>query len=172
MKRILITGLASVALIICTGCASIIQGSHKTVQISSNPSGAKFTIYNKAGKAIDSRATPASVSLDRSSGYFSKENYKVVFEMPGYYTGETYLKGSINGWYFGNLVFGGLIGLLIVDPATGAMWTLDPKELTYNLVQAQPGLNAEEIKAAQLKANPDPDAKPKEPATTDKETGS
>lgn len=27
-----------------------------------------------------------------------------------------------SGWYVGNVVFGGLIGLLIVDPATGAMW--------------------------------------------------
>ena len=160
MKAITIVPLLAMTLILCSGCASIIQGSHKTVQISSNPSGAKFTIYNKAGKVIESRATPASVSLERSSGYFCKENYKVVFEETGYYTGETELKGSINGWYFGNLIFGGLIGLLIVDPATGAMWTLDPQELTYNLVQTQPGLSPEEIKAAQLKANPVEPPKP------------
>jgi hypothetical protein len=35
------------------------------------------------------------------------------------------LTAKINGWYFGNLLFGGIIvGMLIVDPATGAMWTL------------------------------------------------
>jgi hypothetical protein len=32
----------------------------------------------------------------------------------------------VNGWYFGNIIFGGLIGLLAVDPATGAMYTLKP----------------------------------------------
>lgn len=32
---------------------------------------------------------------------------------------------KLNGWYMGNIVFGGLIGLLIVDPATGAMYKLD-----------------------------------------------
>ena len=160
MKQILIAVLASAVLMVGTGCASIIQGSHKNVQISSNPSGAKFTIYNKAGKAVEARTTPATVSLERSSGYFSKEDYRLVFEQAGYFTGETKLKASVNGWYFGNIVFGGLIGLLIVDPATGAMWTLDPKELTYNLVQTQPGLSPEEIKAAQEKANPVEPPKP------------
>ena len=168
MKKIIITSLASIALVLGTGCASIIQGSHKTVQINSNPSGAKFTIFNEEGKAIESRNTPASVSLERSSGYFKAENYKLVFEETGYYTGETRLKGSINGWYWGNFVFGGLIGLLAVDPATGAMWTLDPKETTYTLVPVQPGLSPEAIKAAQEKANPDPNGKTKEPVKSNK----
>lgn len=34
------------------------------------------------------------------------------------------LSADISGWYFGNILFGGLIGMLIVDPATGAMWKL------------------------------------------------
>jgi len=38
----------------------------------------------------------------------------------------------LDGWYIaGNLLFGGLIGYFIVDPATGAMWTL--KNLHANL---------------------------------------
>jgi hypothetical protein len=32
----------------------------------------------------------------------------------------------MDGWYLGNIVFGGLVGLLVVDPLTGAMWKLDP----------------------------------------------
>jgi len=39
------------------------------------------------------------------------------------------LECSVNGWYFGNLFIGGLIGMLIVDPATGAMYRLDRKEV-------------------------------------------
>jgi hypothetical protein len=31
----------------------------------------------------------------------------------------------MDGWYIGNILFGGLIGILIVDPLTGAMWKLD-----------------------------------------------
>ena len=35
------------------------------------------------------------------------------------------LTPSLNGWYIGNLLFGGLIGFLIVDPLTGAMYRFD-----------------------------------------------
>ena len=36
---------------------------------------------------------------------------------------------KLNGWYFGNLIIGGLIGMLIVDPATGAMYRLESKDI-------------------------------------------
>jgi hypothetical protein len=36
----------------------------------------------------------------------------------------------------GNIVFGGLIGLLIVDPATGAMWKLEETQV-INLAKNQ-----------------------------------
>lgn len=149
------------ALAVCvfgTGCASIVDGGDKTVHFNSTPPGAKFTIYNKKGEAVESRTTPANVTLKRSSGYFSGIQYLVKFEAPGYYPGEIGLKSSMNGWYFGNIVFGGLIGILIVDPLTGAIFTL-PKDFNYNLVPSDPPLSPEELKAAQLKANT-PETKP------------
>ncbi|MDD5412721.1 MAG: hypothetical protein PHF31_15155 [Methylobacter sp.] len=42
----------------------------------------------------------------------------------------------MNGWYFGNLVFGGFVGILIIDPATSAMFRLPETfsaDLTANL---------------------------------------
>jgi hypothetical protein len=36
---------------------------------------------------------------------------------------------TVNGWYVGNVILGGMIDLLVVNPATGAMWTLTPKDL-------------------------------------------
>ena len=51
-------------------------------------------------------------------------------EKAGYRTSEVQISARIGGWYaFGNLLFGGLIGYLIVDPITGAMWTLTPTEI-------------------------------------------
>ena len=44
------------------------------------------------------------------------EDYKLVFEEPGYDTYETHVKSTIDDWYIGNIYFGGLIGLLIVRP--------------------------------------------------------
>ena len=40
------------------------------------------------------------------------------------------MSSRINGWYVGNIVFGGFIGWLIVDPLTGAMWTLDTEHVS------------------------------------------
>lgn len=47
----------------------------------------------------------------------------------------------MNGWYLaGNILLGGLIGWIIVDPITGGMWTLSPEEISLNL----------KVKAAQV----------------------
>ena len=142
-----------------TGCASILDGGTKTVQINSNPEGATVTIFNKAGKEISVNTTPASIALNRG-GFYSTEDYKLHFEMPGYYPYEAHVASSIDGWYFGNIIFGGLIGILIVDPATGDMWTLSPRELNCNLVSSATSLTPEQLKAAELNANPVSKSKP------------
>lgn len=58
-----------------------------------------------------------------------------VFEAPGYEQEEIWLTGSREaGWCSaGNVVVGGLIGRLIVDPITGAMWNLGPEAVGANL---------------------------------------
>lgn len=38
----------------------------------------------------------------------------------------------MDGWYIGNIFFGGLMGLLVIDPITGAMWKL-PKIVSVSL---------------------------------------
>jgi hypothetical protein len=40
------------------------------------------------------------------------------------------IDGAVNGWYFGNIIFGGLIGMLAADPSTGGMFTLKPDTLS------------------------------------------
>ena len=44
------------------------------------------------------------------------------------------IEKQLDGWYIGNILFGGLIGLLIVGPATGAMWKL-PSEGSATLAE-------------------------------------
>ena len=142
-----------------TGCASILDGGPKTVQISSNPQGAKVTVFDKKGKEISANTTPTTLVLDRG-GFYSAASYKLHFEMPGYYPYETEVNSSLDGWYFGNIIFGGFIGILIVDPATGDMWTLTPRQVNCNFVATDSALTPEEIKAAELRANPAPAIKP------------
>jgi hypothetical protein len=116
-----------------TGCATIIARSSQEMTITSVPEGASVKINNKGGAAVHSGNTPMTVTLKKGRGYFKPERYTVVVEKPGYQTFRVTVEGEVNGWYFGNILFGGLIGLLAVDPATGAMFTLRPKEVGATL---------------------------------------
>lgn len=117
------------------GCATIISGSTQSLTIKSVPDTATLSITNKSGEKIHSGQTPATVSLKRSAGFFQAENYAITLEKDGYQPKTINVKGTVNGWYVANIIFGGLIGLLIVDPATGAMYSLSPDVVNATLQQ-------------------------------------
>lgn len=123
--------------IVIFGCASIIKSGPQTVSMTSNPSEARLLIYDvRKGNEILDAKTPYTATLERGAGYFKKAKYKIVIEKEGYKTKEILLEGSPNGWYIlGNLVFGGIIGWFIVDPATGSMWTLQPEDIKEDLAK-------------------------------------
>ena len=114
----------SVMIIMLLGCASIVSKSQYPVTFDSDPSGARLKIVNRAGDTIYEGASPTTLTLEASSGFFRGERYKVVASANGGSSTST-LTPTLDGWYIaGNIVFGGLIGWLIVDPATGAMYKL------------------------------------------------
>ncbi len=117
------------------GCASIIKGTTQNVSIKSNPTSAGVKVYkSEGGVLVGEGTTPYLVELKRGSGFFSGGRYRVVVEKPGHAKKEIEITASANGWYIaGNLLLGGLIGWLIVDPATGAMWSLEPDDVTIEL---------------------------------------
>lgn len=123
-----------------TGCASIVSKSQYPVMINSNPSGATVTIKNKRGVDVQKATTPATVTLAASAGFFSPANYSFQFEKEGCFPASTSLSAGMDGWYIGNILFGGLIGILIVDPATGAMWKLD--DTVYGNLSPDPNYKA------------------------------
>lgn len=116
--------LAVLAAFVLSGCASIVSKSEYAVAINSRPDQANFTITNRAGQQVHSGVTPASITLKSSSGYFRSETYTITFEKQGYAAHSYVLNSGIDGWYFGNILLGGIIGMLIVDPITGAMYSL------------------------------------------------
>lgn len=118
-----------------SGCSSIVSKSEYAVAIASNPDTANFIVVNKAGQQVHSGVTPATVTLKSSSGYFKGETYTVTFRKEGYPDKIFTMTSAVDGWYFGNILFGGLIGMLIVDPITGAMYNL-PKRIDVSLDQA------------------------------------
>ncbi len=42
----------------------------------------------------------------------------------GFADKELTVTGTVSGWYIGDILFGGAIGMLAVDPVTGATYTL------------------------------------------------
>lgn len=131
-------GLGAATLALLTGCASIVNGGPGTVFIATEPAGATFTI-SRAGSTITAMTgtTPSEATLAKKRGYFSGQEYILVVEKPGYQREEMRIKPTTSGWYYGNILFGGLIGLLAVDPATGAMWNLSPDNINLVLTPAE-----------------------------------
>jgi hypothetical protein len=116
-----IFGIASLC-----GCASIVDSRTPKISINSSPAGARVIVFDKAEKEVVTGTTPFVATLKRSRGYFQGADYKLVFELAGHKRTEAMIHSKVNGWYVGNLFIGGLLGMLIVDPATGAMWSLHP----------------------------------------------
>jgi len=125
MKTYLTSCTACVFIIFGTvGCASIVSKSSWPVTIRTNPAGANIIVKDEKGGAVHNAVTPATVTLPASDGFFSKAHYTVEIARDGYNPTTVNITPTLNGWYIGNIVFGGLIGWLIVDPATGAMYKL------------------------------------------------
>ena len=128
MKKVIL----AVVVFVMMGCSSIVSKSEYSVAINSVPNGANFEIINRSGQKVQSGVTPNSVVLKSSSGYFKGETYTINIVKDGFIDKTYTMQSSMDGWYIGNILFGGLIGMLIVDPATGAMYNL-PDRVDINL---------------------------------------
>lgn len=116
--------LSAAAAILLSGCASIVSDSQYPVSIQSSPSQAKFEVKDSTNRVVHTGVTPMTVTLDAGDGFFKKANYTVDFTAKNGKKSTQTVSPTLDPWYFGNILFGGLIGLVIVDPATGAMYKL------------------------------------------------
>lgn len=144
MQRVLSLCSSAALLLACsmlTGCATILGGgSHEPVSFASNTPDTKVRIVDNDRKEIVSQGAPCVVTLKRGGGYFSPAKYTAYASAPGQPERAVPVKAGFNGWYVGNIVFGGLIGLLVVDPLTGAMWDL-PDKVQIDFNKPPPGPN-------------------------------
>lgn len=84
------------------------------------------------GKIFEGK-TPTIVTLKSGGGYFRSKEYTVNVSKEGFGTKTVVLKGELNPWYLGNVIFGGLLGILVIDPLTGAMWKIQPEKVNVVL---------------------------------------
>ena len=121
----LVLSILAMQAVFSTGCASIMSTTNYPVRLNSTPNGANVVVAKANGDVIHRGVTPMVCVLKSSSGYFSPAKYSLSFSKEGYRETTIPLNATLDPLYGGNCLFGGLLGLLIVDPATGAMWCLD-----------------------------------------------
>ena len=107
-----------------SSCATIFTATKYKVAFNTNPEDAGITIENRAGEIIFEGKTPTTVKLKSSAGYMQREEYKITFTKNGYVTKTVFIAAELDGWYIGNILLGGIPGMLIIDPLSGAMWKI------------------------------------------------
>jgi hypothetical protein len=102
------------------------------VGVSSTPTDATVVVDN-----MERGNTPVALDLKR------KNQHTVRIEMDGYEPYEVTLTKSTSGWVWGNIVFGGFIGLA-VDAITGGLYKLNPAQVEARLAEETAELDADD----------------------------
>jgi hypothetical protein len=119
MRKAIVVALAATIVVGTSSCASIVSGTKQSVTVTSDPPGAEISIDGKAaGK------TPLAVDLRR------KEDHVIKGFKEGVGEATVTTTSTSNGWIWGNLLFGGIIGI-IIDVSNGAAKRFSPD--TYHL---------------------------------------
>jgi hypothetical protein len=124
MRITLLSLLCTVLLL--PGCATIWNDEYEPLWISSEPTGAAFTVGNHSG------ITPYNVQLERA-----QKDQPITWELDGYPKGEGVLVSRMDGAVYGNIVCGvaGLVGAFVcvlIDGANNDAWTYGTDQAHFN----------------------------------------
>ena len=114
-------------LFLVTGCGSVINGSHQSIPVTTNPPGATIT----ETQTQDSALSPSVLDLKRD------KDYVLTITKEGYETQTVKIQHVISGTAAGNLVGLTILGTAI-DNATGAAWDLKPENIVVTLTPLSP----------------------------------
>lgn len=127
MKSVLVVLLSLTVFLNGFACCTIMNGTTQKVGIASQPTGAHVMVDNQPRGV-----TPLFVELKR------KDTHIVRVEMEGYKPYEAVITRRVSGWVWGNIFFGGLIGLA-VDAIAGSINKLEPEQVRADLNEDEPG---------------------------------
>ena len=104
-----------VGVIAIAGCATIVKGTDQTVAVETpGIEKAECSLVDNKGTNYYVKSTPESVVVNRGDGPLT-----ITCEADGYKTTTTEFDEKFEGWTLGNIIFGGVIGV-VVDAASGA----------------------------------------------------
>jgi len=120
MRKIVPCIVAALGLVLMSGCATIVGGGpSQAVSFESTPASASYTVRSAEGLQMAAGSTPETVSLPRDN------EYQIEITLDGYEPRSTVLTRGINGWIWGNLFVGWIVGFGI-DFITGSAYKLEP----------------------------------------------
>jgi len=111
LKKVAMLLVLLMLAIVLGSCASIIKGTSQKIAIDSNVKGAKITVN---GKYIGT--TPAVVTLKNQS-----LDATVELTKDGYDKKVILIKSKTSGWFWANIIVGGVLGSS-TDSSTGGMY--------------------------------------------------
>jgi hypothetical protein len=103
------------------GCATIVSGTTKEITVTSNPAGARVTVDGGSTQIM----TPGKIILKRDTKHI------LTFAMDGCEPQTVVVEKKLNGWVFGNLLFGGIFGI-VIDIVSGSVNDLKPDTAHVN----------------------------------------
>ena len=113
-----------------TGCATLVKGSSQSVIVKTDPPGAICTLSRQGKEIAVVNPTPGTVTVEKS-----KNAVAVSCTRSGYLESAGTINSEFQAMTFGNILFGGLIGVAI-DAGSGAMNEYEPS-ITLTLIPAE-----------------------------------
>ena len=128
-------------LLALAGCATIVSKSQYSFSVKANEPGAIVKVYDEDGASVTWARTPGTVTLNAYAGVFSPASYRFVFEKPGFENDESFVTAKIDPCYWINLIciYSAAVGMLLVDPISGAMWSFDENVTIMGFLQPKGG---------------------------------
>jgi len=97
------------------GCATLVTDDHQSIVVTSDPPGATCQVREGGGPVGVIDQTPGTILVAKS-----RHDIAIDCIRPGYYPGAAVLESHFQDMTFGNILYGGTIGLL-VDTSSGAI---------------------------------------------------
>ncbi len=106
-------------IMLLSGCSTIIEGSTQTVNISTGMDKQIHAVITSSGGTMPV-ILPQALAVNKSSNDLVINIKDGNCVLPS----TTIVKSHLNPWFWGNIIFGGLIGST-TDSASGAAWEYD-----------------------------------------------
>jgi hypothetical protein len=124
----LLAALLAASLLGAARCATVAHGTTQRIEVESNPAGAVVSLSCVEGSVPNLGVTPIGIDVQRKS-----KSCAVEIAKEGYFPVNVPLQRTFSGVYVGNLLVGGVVGL-VADAASGAMYKQGPPIVRVDLV--------------------------------------